>query len=182
MYYFGVLSNSVSFVTILRNFVESFYWKQAIKCHYMSTIFSINFAFHKLHAQLASFPVPRTNVPSSQERNLLLHMIGPWNCPCSGRIRHRTTTTGTGPDTLMYCCNSECFRRCSICLRHRTVFLCTNGCIPNCEFSCFNYLYLLYSEKWMWSYKIFPKLPLHVYEYWSMLVLWPHKTALCLYP
>jgi len=123
MYHVGVLSHGVSLATILRNFVKRFYWKQAIKCHYMNTIFSVNVAFHKLHAQPASFPVPRTNMPSSQEHNLLLHMIGARSSPCRGRMRNRTAAAVTDPDTLMYCCNSDCFRRCSICLRHRTASL-----------------------------------------------------------
>jgi len=129
MYYFGVLYYSVNFVTILRKFVKNFYWKQVIKCHYMSNIFSIDFAFHKLHTQPAPLPAPRTKRPSSQGHILLLHMICVRSSPCSGRMRHRTATTITDPDTLIYCCNSDYFdTAASACGIVR--FYCTNGCIP----------------------------------------------------
>jgi len=129
MYYFGVLFYSVNFVKILRNFVKSFYWKQSIKCHYMSNISSVDFAFHNLHAQPASFPAPRTNVPSLQGHNLLLHMFGLWSSPCSGRMRHCTAAAITDPDTFIYCCNSDYFDiAASACGIVRSC--CTNGCIP----------------------------------------------------
>jgi len=181
MYYFAVLSNSVNFVTILRNFVKSFYWKQAIKCHYMSTISQLILLFRNYMPNLLHFLYPEQTCHRHRNTTCCCTWLVPGAvlavdaCDIVQRPQSRTLTHWCTVVTVN--AFDAAASACGI-----VRFFCTNRFISNCEFSCFHSLYLLYLEKWMWSYKIFPKLPLHIYEYWSILVLWPHKTALCLYP
>jgi hypothetical protein len=176
MCYLGVLSHSVSFVTILRNFVKSFYWKQANTWTPPSQLI---LRFISYMSNLLHFLFPEQTCRRHTDTTCCCTWLVPGavlevdTCDIVQRPHSRTLThwctvvTVTAFDAVACACGI-------------VRFCCTNGCIPNCEFSCFHSLYFLYLEKWMWPYKIFPKLPLHVYEYRSLLVLWPHKTAPCL--